>query len=283
MPVEWSENGEVGLWLGFAERSGAGDRGAYDSDLDVTVMLLELNGHRGIWERFRVADAIDASMPAGTGTAATTCFEEGNVRHAAQLGFGPDGLTIARLWRIDSEALDLVEIGPDAASCPDLSAAPVGEGATGHIVTGVGGSASDPEACGRLLDLSESAPRPMPLVELGGTSPGQWGDIYRYAVSIVAGAAQPTVEPAPQSVWLQQFLGWDLGGHALWRVVDEAEVTAAGRVEASCWDSAGTPAVGLAGPDDPAGSVSKAWLVDLAGGRFVPTDAAGVSCEVILD
>lgn len=284
LPVAWNDDGsEVTLWLGFAENSGTGDRGAYDTDLDVTILLLELAGYRGIWERYRVADAIDLFIPAATGFVAATCFVDGYVRHVAQLGFGPHGPTIGRLWRIDSDALELVEIAADAATCPDLSAAPIGDSATGRIVTGAGGCAEDPDACGRLLDLSVSLPRVMPLEELGGMTLGSWGYVYRYAVSVVGTLPDAGDEASTRSVWLKAFLGWDLGGNAIWRVLAETELPQAGAVEYVCWDGEGTPAVGVSGPDDLAGSVGKAWLVDLTEERFMPTDPGGIRCEIVED
>jgi hypothetical protein len=283
LPVEWNDEGsEVQLWLGFAERSGTGDRGVYTPGIDATVLVLELAGYHGTWERFRVADAVDVSIPAGSGTLGSTCFEEGYVRHASLLAFTATGPEIARLWRIDPTSHALVEIAPGAAACPDLNAGPVADTATGRIVTTAGGCAFDTDVCGHVVDLSSTTPQFMPWWEHAGSVLDSWGYVSRHAVAVVGGS-QDAAAPQERQAWLEAFLAWDLGGHAVWHVLDEVALPDTGVAETLCWDATGAPAMGLMTPNDEPGTVSVAWRIDLDTERFIPADADEIRCEVAGD
>lgn len=283
LPIEWDEEGDGPVvWLGFAERSGTGDRGVFATEIDATVLVLELAGHQGVWERFRVADAMDVSIAAGTGTIGTTCFEDGDVRYAAELAFTPGGPEIARLWHIDLTSLTLVEIAPDAVPCPDPGSAPAADGAVGRIVTIAGGCADDSDACGHVLDLSAAQPELLPWWEHGGSVLDSWGFALRRSVAVV-GAVRSVDEPQSRHAWLEEFLAWDLGGDSMWRVLDEVVLPDTGAAETQCWSTTGAPAIGVAGPDDAPGEVSVAWVVELSTEQLVPTDPADVRCEVVGD
>ena len=165
-----------------------------------------------------------------------------------------------------------------------------------------GGGRRDPPRCGRLWwwsrarrpgehdrpgahrgnDATDAAPQLLSWWEHGGTVIDSWGYASRHSIALV-GASHDPAAPQERHAWLEQFLAWDLGGSPLWRVVDEVALPDTGPADSTCWDAAGRPAVGVHGPEDEPGTVTVAWVVDLAVERFVPADPQGVRCEVVGD
>lgn len=274
LPLSW-EGDDVGRHLGFAISDPRGDPGNFDKPLDVVFMILDDLAPKAAQERYVVLDAVQVMVPAGAGTVTATCLAGETVQHVAQLEFTSEGPAIARLWSLDPAAGEINEVPPAAFACPELG---FGEG--GLVVAGVGyPGCLDPEPdCARLVDLSGAVPQLSSWWDHGGMIWGDDGFGFDYAIAQIADTPKPEDED-DWTMWLESFLGWDLDGKPIWRIVDALPIGNPPGMSLICSTSGGTQAFAvLDDPIDPT-TVRSAWVIDEAQRRFVAVSGDQVTCE----
>jgi hypothetical protein len=269
--------------LGFADWSGIGGaRGRYGEDWDGELLLLEVAGRRGPWERYLVRDHQPVTVPANRGFAATMCFE-GGVPHAVEVQFSDDGPVIVHAWEVDFDRLSLEPVAPDSLSCPDLRARPVGPGSVGAIVTPSGYRPNVDEDCGDMINISGATPVDLPYASFGGClidsrDVDDFGDDL--ALSVVGDLG---LGPGEGWIQLEAFLGWDYSGSPLWRILDAQALADLDSISLECWTADGTPAVAIVeGPiTDP--TPTEAWSIDWDRLALTSVAPSAVACDYIGD
>jgi hypothetical protein len=282
LPLAWRGD-EVVVELGFADWSGiGGNRASYGQAWNGELLLLEVVGRRGPWERYLVRDHEPVTIPAGGGFTAAMCFENG-IPHAVEVRFDDDGPDIVRAWKADLDRTSLESVPVETLGCPDLQARPIGPGSVGAIVTPSGYRANIDDDCGDMIDITGSAPIELPYTALGGcmVDSGDVGDIGDdLALSVVRDSS---LVPGVGWIQLEAFLGWDFGGAPLWRILDARSLPDLDSISLECWTADGTPAVAtVEGPiTDP--TATEAWSIDRERVALTAVDPATVTCDYLGD
>ncbi len=271
--------GRISLRLGLADWSDIGGlRGPYDREWDGELLLLDVVGKLGSWDRYQVRDQVSVNVPAGQGLVAAMCFE-GDMPHAVELRFTDEGPQIIRAWEVDLGTMVFQPVDPTAITCPDLGARPIGPGAEGAIIAGRGRAARD-GSLGDLIDLSGQTPQPLPFESRGGSLVGGQARGDDLSLSLVR---DHSLEPEAGWLQLNAFLGWDYSGTAIWRVIDAVPLTNMNAVGDECWTQTGQWVVAITEEGETAPTPIEAWTVSDDRTEIVPVDVAEVTCVYLGD